>query len=256
MTNIHSERVLEVQHYTDRLFRFRVTRPQSLRFRSGEFVMLGLPNEAKPVMRAYSIASPAWDESLEFFSIKVPGGPLTERLQKIQVGDEILLRPKTTGTLVNDALLPGKRLFMLSTGTGIAPFVSLMRDPETYEKFESVILTHTCRTVGELQYGFDSVQTTREDLLVGEEATARMKHFASTTRETSEHNGRITSLISSGEFFNSLGISAFDPKHDRIMMCGSMGMIKDIREMLEPKGFIEGSNHQLGNFVVERAFVG
>ncbi len=256
MSNIHSERVLEVQHYTDRLFRFRVTRPQSLRFRSGEFVMLGLPDAAKPVMRAYSIASPAWDESLEFFSIKVPGGPLTERLQQIKVGDEILLRPKTTGTLVNDALTPGKRLFMLSTGTGIAPFVSLIRDPETYEKFESVIITHTCRTIGELQYGFDSVAATRQDPLVGEEATARLKHFASTTREQSQHNGRITSLIESGEFFTSLGIPAFDFEHDRIMMCGSMGMIKDIREMLQPKGFTEGSNSQPGNFVVERAFVG
>ena len=256
MSNVHSERVLEVQHYTDRLFRFRVTRPQSLRFRSGEFVMLGLPDEVKPVMRAYSIASPAWDESLEFFSIKVPGGPLTERLQKIQVGDEILLRPKTTGTLVNDALLPGKRLFMLSTGTGVAPFVSLIRDPETYEKFESVILTHTCRTVGELKYGFDSVAATRCDPLVGEEALTRLKHFASTTREPSEHNGRITNLIETGEFFASLEIPAFDAEHDRIMMCGSMGMIKDIRETLESTGFTEGSNHQPGNFVVERAFVG
>ena len=256
MSNVHSERVIEVQHYTDRLFRFRVTRPQSLRFRSGEFVMQGLPDEAKPVMRAYSIASPAWDESLEFFSIKVPGGPLTERLQKIQVGDEILLRPKTTGTLVNDALLPGKRLFMLSTGTGIAPFVSLIRDPETYEKFESVILTHTCRTLGELKYGFDCVSATRTDPLVGEEATARLKHFASTTREATIHNGRITNLISSGEFFASLGISEFDSEHDRIMMCGSMGMIKDVKDMLEPNGFTEGSNNTPGNFVVERAFVG
>jgi ferredoxin/flavodoxin---NADP+ reductase len=256
MTNIHIERVLEVQHYTDRLFRFRVTRPQSLRFRSGEFVMLGLPDDVKPVMRAYSIASPAWDESLEFFSIKVAGGPLTERLQKIQVGDEILLRPKTTGTLVNDALLPGKRLFMLSTGTGVAPFISLIRDPETYQKFEQVILTHTCRTVGELQYGFDSVAATRDDPLVGEEATARLLHFASTTREHSQHNGRITDLIQSGEFFESLGISGFEPEHDRIMMCGSMGMIKDIRDMLEPNGFTEGSNHNAANFVVERAFVG
>ena len=218
--------------------------------------MLGLPDDVKPLMRAYSIASPAWDESLEFFSIKVPGGPLTERLQKIQVGDEILLRPKTTGTLVNDGLLPGKRLFMLSTGTGVAPFVSLMRDPETYEKFESVILTHTCRTLGELKYGFDSVAATRQDPLVGEEATARLKHFASTTREPSAHNGRITKLIETGEFFTSLGILPFDADHDRIMMCGSMGMIKNIREMLEPKGFTEGSAHQPGNFVVERAFVG
>lgn len=253
---LFAERVTDVQHYTDRLFRFRVTRPQSMRFRSGEFVMLGLPDESKPVMRAYSIASPAWDESLEFFSIKVPGGPLTERLQKIQPGDTILMRPKTTGTLVNDALLPGKRLFMLSTGTGIAPFVSLIRDPETYQKFGELILTHTCRTKDELQYGFDSVQATREDPLVGEDTVDRLKHFASTTREASNHNGRITTLIESGEFFKSLNMAAFNPEHDRIMMCGSVGMIKDVRAMLEPVGFKEGSNHEPGNFVVERAFVG
>ncbi len=250
------ERVTDVQHYTDRLFRFRVTRPQSLRFRSGEFVMIGLPADGKPLLRAYSIASPAWDESLEFFSIKVPGGPLTDRLANIKPGDEILMRPKTTGTLVNDALLPGKRLFMLSTGTGIAPFVSLIRDPETYEKFQSLVLTHTCRTIAELQYGFDSVSAAKSDPLVGEEATLRLQHFASTTREPSTHNGRITSLIESGEFFQSLEIERLDPAHDRIMLCGSMGMIKDVKAMLEPKGFIEGSNAEPGNFVVERAFVG
>ncbi len=255
-SGLYSERVTDVQHYTDRLFRFRITRPQSLRFRSGEFVMLGLPQDGKPLMRAYSIASPAWDESLEFFSIKVAEGPLTEQLQKIQPGDTILLRPKTTGTLVNDALLPGKRLFMLSTGTGIAPFVSLIRDPETYEKFGELILTHTCRSIDELQYGYDSVAAAKDDPLVGEEATARLKHYASTTREPSNHNGRITTLIESGEFFASLNISNFDPEHDRIMMCGSMGMIKDMRQMLEPNGFTEGSNNTPGNFVVERAFVG
>jgi ferredoxin/flavodoxin---NADP+ reductase len=250
------ERVTDVQHYTDRLFRFRVTRPQALRFRSGEFVMIGLPEDGKPLMRAYSIASPAWDESLEFFSIKVPGGPLTERLAQIKPGDEILLRPKTTGTLVNDALLPGKRLFMLSTGTGIAPFVSLIRDPETYQKFETVVLTHTCRTVAELQYGFDSVTAAKEDPLVGEEASIQLHHFASTTREPSIHNGRITTLMESGEFFQALGIQGLDPENDRIMLCGSMGMIRDIKAMLEPKGFTEGSNAEPGNFVVERAFVG
>jgi ferredoxin--NADP+ reductase len=250
------ERVTDVQHYTDHLFRFRVTRPQALRFRSGEFLMIGLPADGKPLLRAYSIASPAWDESLEFFSIKVPGGPLTERLANIKPGDEILMRPKTTGTLVNDALLPGNRLFMLSTGTGIAPFVSLIRDPETYEKFETVVLTHTCRTIPELQYGFDSVEAAKSDPLVGEEATARLQHFASTTREPSAHNGRITTLIESGEFFKTLNIPELNPAEDRIMLCGSMGMIRDVKAMLEPKGFIEGSNAEPGNFVVERAFVG
>jgi ferredoxin/flavodoxin---NADP+ reductase len=255
-SGLFAERVTDVEHYTDRLFRFRITRPQALRFRSGEFVMLGLPQEGKPLMRAYSIASPAWDESLEFFSIKVPGGPLTEKLQNIKLGDTILLKPKTTGTLVNDALLPGKRLFMLSTGTGIAPFVSIIRDPETYEKFETLILTHTCRTVGELKYGFDSVAAAKDDPLVGQDAQKRLHHFASTTREESANQGRITNLMNSGEFFRTLNITQLDPEHDRIMMCGSMHMIHDVKAMLEPMGFKEGSNHEQGNFVVERAFVG
>jgi ferredoxin/flavodoxin---NADP+ reductase len=251
----HAERVVAVEHYTDRLFRFRVTRPQSLRFRSGEFVMLGLPGKEKPVMRAYSIASPSWDEELEFFSIKVAGGPLTENLQKIQPGDQILLRPKPTGTLVNDALLPGKRLFCLSTGTGFAPFASLIRDPETYQKFEEVIVTHTCRSVAELKYSFDTVKATLDDPLVGEFATGRLRHFASATREETEHVGRITDLIASGEFFSTLGIPAFNPQDDRIMLCGSVGMIRDIRAMVEPLGFLEGSNSRQGSFVVEKAFV-
>ena len=250
------ERVTDVQHYTDRLFRFRVTRPQALRFRSGEFVMLGLPAEGKPLMRAYSIASPSWDEGLEFFSIKVPGGPLTEKLQNIQPGDEILLRPKTTGTLVHDALTPGKRLFMVSTGTGIAPFISIMRDPESYDKFESLILTHTCRTVAELQYGFDQVSAAKDDPLIGEFAQTRLHHFSSTTREPSTHNGRITNLINTGEFFNALRMPAFNPAEDRIMLCGSMAMIKDVKTMIEPLGFTEGSHAEPGSYVVERAFVG
>jgi ferredoxin/flavodoxin---NADP+ reductase len=251
-----AELVTEVEHYTDRLFRFRVTRPQSLRFRSGEFVMIGLPGAEKPVMRAYSIASPSWDETLEFFSIKVPGGPLTERLQQIKAGDPILLRPKPTGTLVNDALTPGKRLFCISTGTGFAPFASLMRDPETYDKFAEVIVTHTCRTTAELQYGFDTVKATLDDPLVGEFAAGRLKHFASATREESQHMGRITNLIATGEFFETLGITPFNASQDRIMLCGSTAMIKDIRAFIEPQGFVEGSNNHPGSFVVERAFVG
>jgi ferredoxin--NADP+ reductase len=251
-----AEQVTEVQHYTDRLFRFRVTRPQSLRFRSGEFVMIGLPGAEKPVMRAYSIASPSWDEQLEFFSIKVPGGPLTEHLQKIKVGDQILLRPKPTGTLVNDALLPGKRLFCISTGTGFAPFASLIRDPETYDKFEQVIVTHTCRTGAELRYSYDTVKSTLEDPLVGEFAQGRLKHFASATREEHAHMGRITRLMANGEFFEALNIPPFDATQDRVMLCGSMAMIKDIRAFIEPQGFREGSNSEPGSYVVERAFVG
>ena len=253
---LFAERVTEVKHYTDRLFRFRVTRPQSLRFRSGEFVMLGLPSDGKPLLRAYSIASPSWDEGLEFFSIKVPGGPLTEKLQNIKVGDEILLRPKTTGTLVLDALLPGKRLFMISTGTGIAPFISIIRDPESYEKFEQLILVHTCRTVAELLYGFESVAATKADPLIGEFAQDHLLHFASTTREASANQGRITELVENRTFFKTLNLEFFDPAQDRIMLCGSMDMIKDVKAMLEPLGFVEGSNQQPGSFVLERAFVG
>ena len=255
-----AEQVTEVEHYTDRLFRFRVTRPQSLRFRSGEFLMIGLPqtqgSSEKPLMRAYSIASPSWDETLEFFSIKVNGGPLTERLQKIKPGDQILLRPKPTGTLVNDALLPGKRLFCLSTGTGFAPFASLIRDPETYDKFEEIIVTHTCRSTGELTYSHDTVTATMEDPLVGEIARGRLRLFSSATREAADNQGRITDLIASGAFFDKLKIEAFTPESDRFMLCGSTAMIKDIRAHIEPLGFKEGSNHEPGSFVVERAFVG
>ncbi len=253
---LFAERVTDVTHYTDRLFRFRVTRPQSLRFRSGEFVMLGLPSEGKPLLRAYSIASPSWDEGLEFFSIKVPGGPLTEKLQNIEPGDEILLRPKTTGTLVHDALTPGKRLFMLSTGTGIAPFISIIRDPESYEKFGQLILTQTCRTKAELKYGIDCVTATQADPLIGELAQNQLLHFFSTTREASEHQGRITELIQNKSFFNAMALTTFDPTHDRIMLCGSIAMIKDVKAMIEPMGFTEGSHSEPGTFVVERAFVG
>jgi ferredoxin/flavodoxin---NADP+ reductase len=247
-----AEKVTEVQHYTDRLFRFRITRPQSLRFRSGEFLMIGLPNAPKPVMRAYSVASPSWDEELEFFSIKVPEGPLTEHLQKIRVGDTIIMRPKPTGTLVNDALIPGKRLFCFSTGTGFAPFASLIRDPETYDKFA----THTCREANELKYSADTVAATLADELVGEFAQGRLLYFPSTTRETTQHMGRITDLIESEEFFRTLSISPLNAETDRIMICGSMAFMKDLRALIEPMGFVEGSNNEPGSFVVERAFVG
>ncbi len=255
-TGMFAEKVTAVQHYTDRLFRFRITRPQSLRFRSGEFLMIGLPNAQKPVMRAYSVASPSWDEELEFFSIKVPGGPLTEHLQKIKVGDTIIMRPKPTGTLVNDALIPGKRLFCFSTGTGFAPFASLIRDPETYEKFETVVATHTCREANELKYSADTVAATKTDELVGELAQGRLLFFPTTTREKTEHMGRITTLIENEEFFRTLSISRFDPETDRVMICGSMAFMKDIRALIEPMGFVEGSNNEPGTFVVERAFVG
>ncbi len=253
---VYAETVVSVKHYTDRLFSFRITRPQSFRFRSGEFVMIGLPNAEKPVFRAYSIASPAWDEELEFFSIKVPDGPLTQHLQKIQPGDTVLMRQKATGTLVLDALTPAKRLWMISTGTGIAPFASLMRDPETYEKFEQVVLTHTCRDVAELVYGNELAQGLIDDPLIGELAAGRFTHYATTTREDHPKMGRITTLIESGKLFEDLRVPAFDPIVDRVMICGSMDMIRDVKALVETFGLVEGSNNKPAEFVVERAFVG
>ena len=228
--NVFAETVTDVQHYTDRLFRFRTTRPASFRFRSGEFVMIGLPNAERPVFRAYSVASPAWDDELEFFSIKVPGGPLTEYLQKVKIGDTILMRKKPTGTLVIDALLPGKRLYMLSTGTGVAPFASLIRDPDVYEKFEEVILVQTCREVAELTYARELVDAVTNHEFLGE--------------------------LAAGKLFADLGVPAFDPATDRAMICGSMAMIKDTKDRLESFGLVEGANNAPNTFVVERAFVG
>jgi ferredoxin--NADP+ reductase len=254
-TGVFAETVTSVEHYTDRLFKFRITRPASFRFRSGEFVMIGLPNAEKPVYRAYSIASPSWDEEIEFFSIKVDDGPLTEHLQKITVGDTILMRKKPTGTLVNDALLPGKRVYMFSTGTGIAPFASLIRDPDTYEKFDEVILTHTCRDVSELSYGKELVAQIMDDPLVGEFAKGRLRHYCSVTREDYEFTGRITDLMASGKLFTDLGVPPINPEEDRGMICGSMAMLNDTKDTLERFGLVEGSNSKPATFVVERAFV-
>ena len=259
-TSLHSipdgQTVLSVRHWDDRLFSFRVTRPSSLRFRSGEFVMLGLPgNNGKPILRAYSIASHFWDEELEFYSIKVQDGPLTSRLQRITPGDTVIVKTKPTGTLVLDALLPGRRVWMISTGTGVAPFASLLREPETYEKFDKVILTQTCRQKSELAYGEDLARSLPEDLLVGEEATRKFVRYATTTREPSERMGRITTLIETGELFGDLSVSGFDPTVDRMMICGSMGLNLDMKKILDDHGFSEGANSKPGEYVVERAFV-
>lgn len=254
-TGVFAQTVTSVQHYTDRLFKFRITRPASFRFRSGEFVMIGLPNAEKPVYRAYSIASPSWDEEIEFFSIKVEDGPLTQHLQKIEVGDTVLMRKKPTGTLVNDALLPGKRVYMFSTGTGIAPFASLIRDPETYDKFDEIILTHTCREVSELTYGKELVAQILQDPLVGELAQGRLRHYCSVTREDYPFKGRITDLMRSGKLFTDLGLPPINPQEDRGMICGSMAMLNETKQVLEEFGLIEGANSKPATFVVERAFV-
>ncbi|WP_019224564.1 ferredoxin--NADP reductase [Bartonella rattimassiliensis] len=253
--NVFALTVQEVYHYTDRLFKFRLNRPESFRFRSGEFVMIGLPNAAKPVYRAYSIASPFWDEQLEFFSIKVPGGPLTEHLQKIKIGDTVLMRKKPTGTLVLDALIPGKRLYLLSTGTGVAPFASLIRDPETYEKFSEVILIQTTREKNELIYAKDLVFSLQQDPLIGVYAQ-QLKFYPMTTREPSEYMGRITTVMESGCFFETTGLPKIHPDEDRVMICGSMAMIKDCARICESFGLVEGANNAPASYVLERAFVG
>ncbi len=252
-----AQTVISVRHWTDRLFSFRVARPPSLRFRSGEFVMIGLLDDnGKPLLRAYSIASPSWDEELEFYSIKVPDGPLTSRLQHIREGDDIILRPKPVGTLVLDALLPGKRVWFLATGTGIAPFASLMRDPETYEKFEQVIMMHTCRTAAELDYGRELVESLKDDPLIGEMVGDKLKYYPTTTRETSSHMGRITDNLSTGKVFADLGLAPMDPAHDRAMVCGSLAFNIDVKAVLEGFGLREGANSDPREYVVEKAFVG
>jgi ferredoxin--NADP+ reductase len=252
-----AQTVTAVTHWTDRLFSFRVTRPQSLRFRSGEFVMIGLPGDnGKPILRAYSIASPSWDEELEFYSIKVPDGPLTSRLQHIRVGDEIILRPKPVGTLVHDALLPGNRLWFLATGTGLAPFASLMRDPETYEKYDQVIMMHTCREVAELAYGRALVDSLAEDPLIGEMVAGKLRYYPTTTREASQRMGRITDNLTSGKVFADLGLPPMDAAHDRAMVCGSLAFNIDVKAVLEGFGLREGANSDPREYVVEKAFVG
>lgn len=252
---IFSETVTEVEHYTDGLFRFQLTRPESFRFKSGEFAMIGLNNAENPIYRAYSIASPFWDETLEFYSVKVPNGPLTEKLQHIKRGDRVLLKPKTTGTLVHDVLVPGKRLWLFSTGTGIAPYASLIRDPETYSRYESVYLIHTCRCREELEYGFQTVEKTKTDPLVGELTRIKLVHYATTTREKSQNNGRITSLLATGKLFDELGIDEFSIENDRAMICGSIGMLNELKAYFEAQGFSVGTHREPGEFAIERAFV-
>lgn len=259
--------VTSVKHWTDRLFSFRVTRPTSLRFRSGEFVMIGLMGDPhpetgkqKPLLRAYSIASPSWDEELEFYSIKVQDGPLTSKLQHIQPGDEIILRPKPVGTLVHDALLPGKRLWFFATGTGFAPFASLLRDPQTFEDYDQIIMTHTCRDVAELNYGRELIESVKSDEmlgeLLGEENLSKLVYYPTTTREQSPKMGRITDLLKDGTVFKDLEIDGISADTDRAMVCGSLGLNNDIKEILEGFGLEEGANSDPKHYVVEKAFVG
>ncbi|MBX9706483.1 MAG: ferredoxin--NADP reductase [Caulobacteraceae bacterium] len=255
----HELEVTWVHHWTPQLFSFRVVRPDDFRFRSGEFVMIGLPGEdgAKPLLRAYSIASPSWDEQLEFLSIAVPDGPLTSRLVHIKAGDTVLMGKKPTGTLVLDALTGGETLWLIGTGTGLAPWLSVARDPDTYSRFGRIIVCHTVRNVADLSYRDFFTSGIHDDALIGEEAKRQLTYYPTVTREDFPTAGRITDRIQSGAVFADLGLPAgFSPERDRVMLCGSMAMIKETAELLEGFGLKEGSNAEPGDYVLERAFVG
>ncbi len=248
-----SETVIDIKHWTNKTFSFKTTRNKTFRFKNGEFAMIGLEVENRPLLRAYSIASPNHEDYLEFLSIKVPNGPLTSKLQHIKLKDQILINSKSTGTLVCDYLLPGRNLFLLSTGTGLAPFMSIIRDPETYEKFNNVILTHTVREVKELAYK-DFLENLNYDELYSEVTKGNFLYFNSVTREDFERTGRITTWIDDNKLTNYLNIENFDPKLDRVMICGSEDMTFDLKKLFEKKGSSEGSTQIQGGFVIEKAF--
>jgi ferredoxin--NADP+ reductase len=249
------ETVTWVQHWTDELFSFRTTRDPGLRFTSGQFVMVGLEVDGKPLVRAYSIASPAWHDELEFYSIKVQDGPLTSRLQKIKVGDQVLIGRKPTGTLVLDGLKPGKRLYMLGTGTGLAPWLSLARDPEVYDRFDEVIVTHTVRAVADLNYRGLFEHELANDQVLSEVIGGKLRYYPTVTREEFKTRGRITDLIASGKIFEDLGLPPLDPAVDRLMLCGGPSVLADLKVLLESRGYVEGSLASPGDYVLERAFV-
>ena len=255
MSHHCEEHVLSVHHWNETLFSFTTTRNPGLRFRSGHFVMMGLEVEGRPLLRAYSLASAHYADHLEFYSIKVPGGPLTSRLSRIAPGDRVLVGRKPTGTLVLGNLSDGKRLYLLGTGTGLAPFMSIIRDPEVYERFETVVVVHGVRTTSELGYSSYIRTELPEDELVGEDVRQKLLYYPTVTREAFERTGRITHLMESGKLTSDLGLPALDPAADRVMICGSPAMLRDTVEILEARGFSEGSNREPGDYVVERAFV-
>ena len=255
MSAFNEERVLSVHHWTDRLFTFITTRDPSLRFSNGHFTMIGLRVNDKPLLRAYSIVSANHEEHLEFLSIKVPDGPLTSRLQHIKVGDTVIVGRKPTGTLLIDYLNPGKRLYLLATGTGLAPFMSIIRDPDTYERFEQVILVHGVRQVDELAYHEFLTRHLPEHEFLGDMVKRQLRYYPTVTRESYEHMGRVTELMESGKLFADLGLPRLDPAQDRAMICGSPAMLRDLKAMLEARGFKEGNTSKPGDFVIERAFV-
>lgn len=254
MSALQEEEVLSVHHWTDSLFTFTTTRDSSLRFSNGHFTMIGLRVDGKPLLRAYSIVSANYEDHLEFLSIKVPDGPLTSRLQHIKVGDKIVVGRKPTGTLVTDYLLPGKRLYLLSTGTGLAPFMSIIRDPDAYEKFDQIILVHGVRTVDELAYHDLLVEHLPNHEFLGDLVSSKLRYYPTVTREQYKTMGRVTDLISSGKLFSDLNVPEINAAEDRVMICGSPAMLRDLKKMLEDRGFSEGNTSTPGHFVIERAF--
>jgi len=256
MKAFNVERVLEVHHWNDTLFSFKTTRDPGLRFRNGHFVMLGLEVEGRPLMRAYSIASANHDEYLEFFSIKVQHGPLTSRLQHLKEGDPVLVSRKPVGTLVIDDLLPGQRLFLLASGTGLAPFLSIIKDPDTYDRFERVVLVHAVRYVSELAYAGFITRELPADEFLGDIVRDKLIYYPTVTREPYRNRGRLTDLIETGKLFADLGLSPLDPARDRVMICGSPGLLKDACALLNATGFaISPHTGEPGHYVIERAFV-
>jgi ferredoxin--NADP+ reductase len=256
MSAFNEEKVLSVHHWTDRLFSFTTTRDPSLRFSNGHFTMIGLRGDnGKPLLRAYSIASANYEDHLEFLSIKVPDGPLTSKLQHIQVGDSVIVGRKPTGTLVTDYLLPGKRLYLFGTGTGLAPFLSIVRDPDTYDRYEQVIVVHGVRQVDELAYHDMLTEHLPAHEVLGELVSSKLRYYPTVTRESYRNMGRITDLIENGKMCGDLGLPQINAAEDRVMLCGSPAMLRDLKAMLEHRGFKEGNTTTPGDFVVERAFV-
>ncbi len=256
MASFIKEHVTSITHWNDTLFSFTTSRDPSFRFKNGHFIMMGLELEGRPLMRAYSIASANYEDELEFFSIKVQDGPLTSKLQKIEVGDEILLSKKPTGTLLQENLLPGKNLYLLSTGTGLAPFLSIIKDPEVYEQYEHIILVHGVRYTSELAYQDIINQELPTNEFFGDDVKNKLIYYPSVTREKYVNNGRVTDLITSGKLTRDIGLPAIDKENDRFMICGSTAMLKDSCEILDALGFEEARQGNQGHYVIERAFVG
>lgn len=256
MSNLNTETVTSVHHWNDTLFSFTTSRDPGFRFKNGHFTMIGLEQEGgRPLLRAYSIASANYEEELEFFSIKVPDGPLTSQLQKIQPGDKIYVSRKPTGTLVADNLLPGKRLWLLSTGTGLAPFMSIIKDPEVYEKFDQVILTHGVRYTSELAYKDIIEQELPNNEFFGEIIRDKLLYYPTVTREPYRNKGRLTDLLESGKINEDLNLPKLNLEEDRFMLCGSPAMLKDLTNILDGWGFRESRGGQMHEYVIERAFV-